>query len=330
MCTQVFRLVVVGALLCASPSLYAYQVWTSFCKTPKEAAVNLKAWETVAKGITGLNINMSPGKFQPNDDQKHIIYKAYKLGSEQTFQPWAHPEQAYTDAEAAQVVGKAVSRGKQMGYQIKYVMIYDSRSEDTGKGIDKWKPNEVEQFRAWLDANGHKDIKIMYNARSYGSRLLLEHPAIAAALNEGSAEKWLTNSAGRHKLLQWFVDNPKTKNKEFFFQITVHHDFDPSLTEDTSKAFANTRLLVRSISADILKSTTWIRSDKVIFLPMSYRDYTKEFPFLPEYESEDEYAYSMTGLLCSLIEQRSYFEGREKSGLITVEQCKSRNRLMTD
>ncbi len=312
------------ALSLAGP-LHAYQVWTSTCKTPRQAAEQLPQWAVMAKGMQGLNTNFAPGKFQPKGDQWETILKAYQTATQQTFQPWAHPENDYTDAQAAQVVGKATKRAKEMGYVVKYIMIYDHGSD--GGGIDKWKPQEVEKFRAWLDKNGHKDIKIMYNARSFGSRTLLENPAIAAALNEGSVEKWLSNSAGRHELLQWFVKNPKTKDKEFFFQITVHHDFHPKFTGKPAKAFANTRLMLRAISANILKSTDWVRSDKVIFLPMSYQDYTSDFPFFPEHTGKGEaYAFSMSGLLSSLIEQRDLFEGRGPKGLITEAQCQSRSR----
>ena len=82
-----------------------------------------------------------------------------------------------------------------------------------------------------------------------------------------------------------------------------------------------------NLSQRVLKSTDWIRMDKAIFLPMTYQDYPARFPFLPETTpGGDTYGNSMSGLLCSLIEQRDQFEGRSPGGLISVEQCHSRSR----
>ena len=319
-------LILTAMMGCFPGQLFAYQVWTSTCKTPRIAAEELGEWDQMAKGVTGLNTNMAPGNVQPRKRQWPAIVNAYSNGTPHTFQPWAHPESSYTDKLAENVVGRAIKKSKAMGYTIEYIMIYDNRSSnEDGKLIDKWTVKEVEQFRAWLDNNGHRDIKIMYNARSYNSRMLLEHPAIEAALNEGSTEKWASNVNGRQELLKWFVSNPKTRNKDFIFQITVHHDFDP---EHPSKAYEATRLMVRSISADILGTTDFVQTDRAIFLPMTYQDYPKEFPFLPEtLPNGKAYGNSMTGMILSLIEQKELFSGAGDGGrLITVDQCKSRNR----
>jgi len=56
---------------------------------------------------------------------------------------------------------------------------------------------------------------------------------------------------------------------------------------------------------------------------MTYPDYPDSFPFLPEKtENGRKYGNSMTGLLCSLIEQKDLFEGRNGT-FITKDECTS-------
>jgi len=322
-CSGLVGALVVAMLLGPPLKAHAYQVWTSTCKTPKIVLTYPEQWSVVAAGVQGLNVNFAPGSVEkPSGDQWKQILARYTSAHTNTYQPWAHPDEPYTDLLAGRFMAKILKRAADWGYSVNYIMLYDKGNENEAgkKHISKWTATEVQQFRAWLDQHGDARIKLIYNARSFNSRKLLENPAIAAGLNEGSTEYWKSNKAGRQDLLKWFTTNPLTRNKEFFFQITVHHDFDKD-------AYAATRLMVRSVSADILKTTNWIRTDKAIFLPMTYEDYPARFPFLPETTpAGDAYGGSMSGLLCSLVEQRDLFEGRSPGGLISVAQCNSRSR----
>jgi hypothetical protein len=320
------RMAVLTLVACLATSAQAFQVWTSTCKTPKTVLAHPDEWRVVAAQVQGLNVNFAPGSVnKPSRDQWRQIVARYTTARTNVYQTWAHPEGDYSDSQAEQFVTETLNRAKDWGYSVRFILLYDKgRENDAGKRrISTWTTNEVQRLRTWMDQHGHQDIKLIYNARNYSprSRSLLESPAIAAALNEGCTEYWQSNKAGRQDLLRWFTTNALTRDKPFFFQITVHHDFD-------SNAFAATRLMVRSISADILKSTDWIRTDKAIFLPMVYPDYPEQFPFLPQFTPDGAaYGDSMCGLLCSLVEQKDLFEGRAAEGLISVAQCKSRSRI---
>jgi len=313
------RACVLALFIGALPSLPAYQVWTSTCKTPKTVLEHPEQWSVVAAGVQGLNCNFAPGSVnKPSGEQWKQILARYTVAHTSTYGPWARSGGAITDTVISNHVSGVMRRAEAWGYTIHYLMLYDHRA-DKG-GINKWTDDDVRRLRAWLDGHGYASIKLMYNARSFGSKDLLLNPAIAAALNEGNTTYWRENKAGRRDLLKWFVTNPATKDKEFFFQITEHHDFQ-------ADPFVATRLMIRSISADILGSTDWVRTDKVIFLPMTYQDYPTNFPFLPQYApTGNDYGQSMSGLLGSLIEQKDLFEGRGADGLISVAQCNSYSR----
>lgn len=316
-----FHSFIVLAWLAALPSLHAYQVWTSTCKTPKTVLDHPEQWSVVAANVQGLNCNFAPGSVnKPSGEQWRQILARYTVAHTETYVPWAQPEGDITDPLIREHVQKVLARAAAWGYTVNYFMLYDHRG--TQKRINKWTGDEVRRLRVWLDAHGHASIKLMYNARSFGSKDLLLNPAIAAALNEGSTTYWKENKSGRRDLLKWFVANPVTKNKEFFFQITEPHDFQ-------ADPYVATRLLVRSISAEILGSTDWVQTDKAIFLPMTYQDYPANFPFLPESApAGNAYGQSMSGLLCSLIEQKAMFEGTAPGGLISVAQCHSHSRTL--
>jgi hypothetical protein len=214
-------------------------------------------------------------------------------------------------------VTQKMARATDWGYTIRYFMIYHQRNSETGK-IESWSEADVELLRGWMDDHGYESVKLIYNARSFDSRGLATHEAIDGILNEGNTEYWAINKAGRHDLLRWADTAAAVKYKPFFFQITVHHNYD-------GNAYSEVRKMVRSISADILGDTTWIRKDNVVFLPMVYESFPASFPFLPEHIADgSQYGNSMSGLLLSLIEQRDKFEGR--GGLISESECESFTR----
>jgi len=317
------KMVLLGAMFCIATNTSAYQVWTSTCKTPNIVLDHKDQWDVVAANLGGFNANFAPTgydpkSYKPSESEWKQIIACYTTARQNVYQPYAHPDGPFTNERGSDYVTGTMKRACEWGYTLKYFMLYDKGYTNSNgkKYIATWKADEVQLFRNWLDNNDYTDVKLIYNARSYNARELIAHPAIDAGLNEGSTEKWMTNDAGRHELLRWMTTDERVRNKPFFFQITCHHDFDQG------NVYEATRLLVRAISAEILGSTDWIRTDKAIILPMTYQDFPETFPFLPERESGgDSYGNSMTGLLCSLIEQKDRFEGRE--GDMTEAMCAS-------
>ena len=319
-----FKLLLIGVIFCALPSAHAYQVWTSTCKTPRQVLDAPDQWELMAKGIQGLNLNYSPAignDSNPSTEQWRQILTNYTTARSITFVPWNHPDTNVVTTNAmVDWVNGQLARGSTYGYtDIKYVFMTDTEIQ--------WSDNDIRAMRGVLNGMGRTNIGILFNARnlSEANKTTLSMPEVAAGVNEGSPDKWASNTAGRQDLLRWFTTNNATKNKPLFFQLTVHHNWNDGVENfGSNDVYQAVRLFVRSIAADILQSTNWIGTDKAIILPMTYDPFPTNFPFLPERNlAGDAYGNSMSGTLLSLIEQRNLFEGRAPGGLISVAQCKS-------
>lgn len=329
-----YRLHIMTALagllsLATSPVAQAYEVWTSTCRTPVFVLDRTNEWDRVAAQVQGLNINFTstdyyPGE-QPGPDNWPLILSTYATAARQTFQPFTRDywENEYGPAGAGLTLDDALppylARGDAWGYTVSYIMLYDIRLEDGGP-IYWWELDDITDVRNWLDSHGYGHIKLMWNARGDDTRErdMASHPGVDAVLMEAQFEHWATNDGLRWEFLQWFTTT--YPNRDVVFQT---HTFG----EKTKDEYTGIRRFVRSISADILSSTDFVRSDHCIILPMTYIVYHDYWSFLPEHEpAGDRYADSMTGLLLSLIEQKDQFTGTASGGLISYDGCASFER----
>ncbi len=301
-------------------TLPAYQVWSSPCRTPRSILDTPEQWSVMAPRLQGFNLNFAPGMFQPRGTEWQQILSKFTTARSETYAPWNHPDFPITKALATDWIQKVLDRGIQFGYtDIKYAFLTDTQT--------KWTDTEIQIFRDALVDMGRADIGIAFNARSgsAGNQVTLSLPIVTCGINEAQPEYWAINKGGRRDLLVWFTSTAATKNKPFIFHTTVHHNWNDGIGNfGNNDGFEAVRLMLRSISADILGSTDWIKTDKAIIQAMTYDDYPAVWPYLPETNnSGGRYGTSMTGLLLSLIEQRDRFEGRGAGGLISVAGCNS-------
>ncbi|WP_136078314.1 hypothetical protein [Pontiella desulfatans] len=320
---------IIGIVLLVAGWADAYQIWTSTCRTPAFVLERTDQWDRVAAQVKGLNINFTstdyyPGE-QPGPNNWPLILSTYATASSQTFQPftrsawendWGPAGEGLTLDDA---LPRYLARGDAWGYTISLIMLYDIRLESGGP-IYWWNPDDITEVRNWLDNNGYSHVKLMWNVRQDNARErdLSAHPGVDAVLMEANFEHWETNDGNRWGFLQWFTTT--YPNRDVVFQL---HTFG----EKTKDEYTGIRRFVRSISADILGSTDFVRSDHCIVLPMTYVPFHEYWSFLPEHEpAGDLYGDSMTGLLLSLIEQKDLFEGTAPGGLISSNQCSSFDR----
>ncbi len=326
------RLIVVGVLCFAANELQAYQVWTSTCKTPATVLNELGAWDRTAALLQGLNTNFAtegyyPGH-QPGGELWPKIVGQFPVAKQNCFQPftrnlwdnrWGPEGRGLTLDDA---MPQYLQRSKDWGFNYRYIMLYDVRIGGRGQPIYYWEQDDVTEVRKWLDNNGYEHVGLMWNARQFSKRdrEFSANPGIASVLLEAHFSHWETNVGDRRALLQWLTSDPSVSSKDIVFQLH-------GLGKRDIDEYSGIRRFVRSISAEILGSTEFVRSDRCILLPMTYPAFTKYWAFLPEHTpAGDEYGRSMTGLLLSLIEQEDRFTGTARGGLISAGDCSSYQR----
>ena len=307
-------------------SAKGYQVWTSTAFTPNYTLECLPEWDRMAAGLQGLNINFTPFGFlpgeKPDTDQWKQILQTYPMAIQQAFQPLGRSgyESTWGSDAAGVTLGEFLQgyfdRADDWGYELGAVMLYDIRTVKDGP-IYYWSESELADVRSWLDANGHFDVMILWNARqdSERERTFTNNPNVDGVLMEGNTPDWAANVGDRCAFLNWVSTN---SNKTVIFQIPLNE------TEGLNR-YVETRKFVRSLTATILGSTnTFVRSDRCVILPMVYSSCWK---FIPEYEpSGNLYGDSMAGLLLSLMEQEDQFVGTASGGLISEIACESFER----
>jgi len=204
--SSVDRLLLVGALLGLAGPLQAHQVWTSTCKTPQQVLDAPGKGSLLAANLQGLNSNFAPGSGadKPSTDQWKQILADYTIAHQHTCQPWGHPDDNVgfvTVTVAQKTFTNNLNQGTDWGFNTEYFMLYDKGGTD-GK-INAWTEAEVNNCRTALNNIGRSDIKLIYNARSYGNKDKINWANINEGLNEGSTDYWMSNKAGRQELLKW-------------------------------------------------------------------------------------------------------------------------------
>ena len=280
-----------------------------------------KDWARTAALVDGLNVNWSrgmpdPGRLKP-EFRDEVIAKFSKARM-QASQVLPHGAGPITDKSDWQ---RSFDRADGMGYKLEHLYTYNG-----GKG-KTWSEDEHKVLRAWLDRNGHEDVKIAFNARSGHGQL--ERPVIQGGGIECDLQSWKDDKGGRHELLRWMADpsNPSMRGEKII--IHCHLNFGhPSNPKDLVDVWAAARMMVRDIGRDVMNTPELkeaFRSDKIVFAFFGGNWTTAEIRLLPETTDENTYAESYTGLLLSLLEQRDLFEGRS-GDFPSNEQCGSFKR----
>lgn len=288
---------------CALPA-FGYEIWIGTPSTPKSAAQAPVAWQAVAQQVEGLNINLAPGNNPASTEEVptardwRTILSQYQ-NRNRNFVPIPRsafgPTGRNAGRDLATAINERFAHGTRFGYQVGNIMIYDNRVD--GLNYD-WTFEELQAMRSYLDANGGRNVGIIYNARNYSLRVrqFCSHPLVTGVLLEADPPKWFDNAGNRQALLRWLWTTPQVGNKKLIFQVPTN---SPTYFQDV-------RSLLVWLYHDQMNAE-FMQSDRVVFLLASYNRY----PFAPETQSGGRaYGNSMTGTVLSLIEQRKLFEGR--------------------
>ncbi len=275
----------------------AYEVWMSTAGATKDAALYPEQWSTVAPQIKGMNDSRAKPDVgvTPTEDQWKIIYDqftnlegAFVPMARSYFGPLVHP-----GVTLEQAVDSRFDVEATYGYKVQNIMIYNNSVGGVGC---TWTSEEIQQMRDYLDATGHADVGILWNARANtaANRDRLRETTIAGVLIEGAGDRWFTNDGDRQGLLKWLCSDPAVTNKPVIFQVP-----------NDGNGYAGMRHLLQWLGSTFM-DYEFMRSSRYTFMPITYGSMV----FQPELTSPTHYADTITGATLSMIEQRDLFEGR--------------------
>ncbi len=299
----------------------AYEVWMGTLGWQQEMHDHPEDWARTAALVEGLNVNWGRGMPDPfrlkPDFRDEVIAKfsKAKMNASQVVPHGAGTITAQSDWQ------RSFDRADSMGYKLEHLYTYNG-----GKG-KTWSEDDHKLLRAWLDRNGHEDVKIAFNARAGHGQL--ERSVIQGGGIECDLQSWKDDKGGRHELLRWMANpsNPAMRGEKII--IHCHLNFGhPSNPKDLVDVWAAARMMVRDIGRDVMNTPELkeaFRSDKIVFAFFGGNWTTPEITLLPEITDDNTYAESYTGLLLSLLEQRDLFEGR-LGDFPSNEQCASFKR----
>ncbi|MFC7335955.1 LamG-like jellyroll fold domain-containing protein [Haloferula chungangensis] len=289
----------------------AYEVWMGTHLMTHTDANDLSTWSTVAPKVEGLNINRAPHDTDPatNNDWRQIF--AQFTGSRNAIHGFARSEATKDPSKTDELAFPAIAQRLEelfgfestYGYDLTDVMFYDERGTYQGtEYLYVWTDIEIQYMRDWLDTNGHSDVKLKWNVRnnSQRNREVAAKPLVDSVEIEASTTALLNNTNNQITFFEWFWDNPATANKPIVLQIPR--------TLDSLNQFKGTRRVAQMIGGIIGYGEDGMRSDRLIFLPVTYND---KYPYTPEFiDGGTSYTNTLTSIALSLIEQRELFEGR--------------------
>ncbi len=321
------KAVFLAAWLCATAG-FSYEVWMGTSCTPANAAVYPQSWSNTAAQVTGLNINRAPclpdpgtpceNETSPSTAQWKTIFNQIQHadGSFSPIPRSAFDSDRHPETTLEQIIDGKFEDAATFGYTLGNIMIYDNA---VGTNSYSWTVAEVQQIRDYLDANGHAEVGLMWNARnnSLANKNWCKNALIDAVLLEAEPGKWFDNVGSRQDLLKFLWTNELTSAKELVFQVPISGS-EPYGNPD---GFQQMRRMVRWLGNDLM-GWEFNRSPRVIFMPVTYNYPT--YTFYPETEAPDLYGNTLTSLVLSLIEQRDLFEGR--SGIPTEADADSKVR----
>ncbi|MDA7880792.1 hypothetical protein N9A94_00625 [Akkermansiaceae bacterium] len=291
----------------------AYEVWIGTHLSTSEMATELPNWSNTTSQVEGFNVNRAPHNTDPASNNDYRAIFASFTNAENTMTEFAR-SQATRDPEKTDELAfpsirtrleEIFSLENSFGYELSILMFYDERGTFQGtEYLYEWTEIEIQYLRDWLDDNGHADVELMWNVRnnSVRNRELAAHPLVDSVEIEASTTALLANTNNQMTFFEWFWNNPATDEKRIAMQIPR------VLPGDSLNQYEGTRRVAKLIGETIGYGEDGMRSDRLVFLPVTYND---NYPYLPETVSGGAaYTNTLASITLSLIEQRSLFEGR--------------------
>ncbi|MGC6467209.1 MAG: hypothetical protein ACON38_19345 [Akkermansiaceae bacterium] len=298
--------------------LEGYEVWIGTHLMRSSDANNLDSWSLTASQVDGFNVNRAPHDTDPasNSEYRTIFAQFSNAGSaitefarsQATRDPVKTDELAFPSI--AQRLEEIFSLEGNFGYELTAIMFYDERGTFQGtEYLYEWTEIEIQYLRDWLDTNGHSDIELKWNVRnnSLRNQQISAMSVVDSVEIEASTTALLNNTNNQITFFTWYWNNPATVNKPIALQIPR--------TLDGLNQIRGTREVAQMIGGIIGYGEDGMRSDRLIFLPVTYND---NYDFSPETISGGtSYTNSLSSIALSLIEQRSLFEGRVRVPTVT-------------
>jgi hypothetical protein len=294
----------------------AYEVWMGTHLMRSADATNLSTWALTASQLEGFNVNRAPHDTDPaSNDQYRTIFAQF-TNARSTITEFARSQAtrnpANTDELAfpsiAQRLGEIFADESSFGYKLTAIMFYDERGTYQGtEYLYEWTDIEIQYMRDWLDANGHADVKLMWNVRnnSVRNQQIAAKTIVDSVEIEASTTALLANTNNQITFFTWFWNNSATAHKPIALQIPR--------TLDSLDQYKGTRRVAQMLGGIIGYGENGMRSNRLIFLPVTYND---NYAYLPETQSPTLYKNTLTSICLSLIEQRALFEGRTRTPTI--------------
>ena len=293
----------------SSASSRAYEVWMGTHLMQSTMASNLDDWAQTASRLDGVNINRAPHDTFPASNANWQTILGQFGHVENTMTEIARSEVSRNPVTVNEAANNAIEAELQQKFQeannfnfeIDHLMFYDNATTYQGTEYNySWTETEAQHMRSWLDANGHQDVSLIWNARNnsqvnrnWSANSIVDHVMI-----EASADALLNNTNNQITLLNWLWTNPATVNKDVILQIPRSNN---SMTQ-----YAATRRVAVKLGQE-LGYANGMQSDRLVFLPVTYND---NVDYVPETTAGGtSYTDSITSLALSLIEQRPLFEG---------------------
>ena len=298
--------------------LCAYEVWIGTHLSTSEMATDLPSWSKTASQVEGFNVNRAPHDTDPASNNEYRTIFAQFTNANRSMTEFARSQATRNPNSVDELAFPSIAERfeeifsieNNFGYDLSIIMFYDERGTYQGtEYLYEWTEIEIQYLRDWLDQNGHSDIELKWNVRnnSVRNQQLAAHPLVDSVEIEASTTALLNNTNNQMTFFNWFWTNPATADKEIALQIPR--------TLDSLSQIKGTREVAQMIGGMIGYGEDGIRSDRLIFLPVTYND---NYDYIPETVSEGAaYTNTLTSIALSLIEQRSLFEGRVRTPTVT-------------
>lgn len=289
----------------------AYQVWIGTHLMRSADANDLASWGLTASQVDGFNVNRAPHDTDPATNNEYRTIFAQFTNAEFAITEFARSQATRNPAlvdelafpSIAERLGEIFSLESNFGYELTAIMFYDERGTYQGtEYLYEWTDAEIQYLRDWLDDNGHADVELKWNVRnnSVRNRQIAEMAVVDSVEIEASTTALLNNTNNQITFFTWFWNNPATANKSIALQIPR--------TLDSLNQIRGTRRVAQMIGGIIGYGEDGMRSDRLIFLPVTYND---DYEFAPEtINNGTSYTNTLSSIALSLIEQRELFEGR--------------------
>ncbi len=134
-------------------SVRAYEVWFAPCKAPNSIAKNPEGWKILAEGVTGMNANFAPPSKaeRPGGYAWKQAIARLKKANKMAIEPFPYnsfkPED-YTPGSDKNRLVASFNRAKEMGYTIRYVMVYDQPDTVDAEGNSPKREKKKAKFAA--------------------------------------------------------------------------------------------------------------------------------------------------------------------------------------